>query len=464
MGRLIHSMVKNSRVAYCLAALLLLASCASTPVSRYEDIARNFKVPEGHSLLYLYREGIGGIVGYDQVSIDGKRTIEVSDDGYFVIELSPGVHTVEHTWVALGVRLGTKHTQKIQMEAGKWYWLNFWSLDTLGHNTESFGQAVSDINSLDFIDYYVMSSASVSAAKLHETEAALHEAKAKLRTARKRPKTTGVNQSRPAKKSKVASVRPQSSRTKQRQARAATGRDDATAFRRTLSSAIQGDAGAQYRLGNMYHKGIGVEKNDANATHWYRLAAEQGNLQAQVRLGFMYRFGDGVAQDNDEAFKWYYLASKQESSEANFYLGLMYDAGIGVRSNHAEAMKLHRKSAEQDFALAQIYLGEIYSHGAGVARDDVEAVKWYRRAADQNSALAQFKLGEMYAEGKGVDQNAAAATDWFYKSGINYLKEGKKDEALRSADRIKKLQEKGAPPNAYLGDKLMDAIYNHGVK
>ncbi|MDX8404096.1 MAG: DUF2846 domain-containing protein [Mariprofundaceae bacterium] len=414
-------------------------------MSRYEDSARSFKVPEGRSLLYLYREGIGGIVGHDQVSIDGKRTVEVSDDGYFVIELSPGLHTIEHNWVALGVQLGTKHAQNIQMEAGKWYWLNFWSLDTLGRNTESFGQAVSDINSLDFIDYYIMTSS-------HESVAELHARKSK-------PKSNGMKQSATVKRGKIARAHPRLSKTSRHQVPVATGHDSETDFRRALASAIQDDAGAQYRVGKMYHKGMGVEKNAANAVHWYRLAAEQGNAQAQVRLGYMLRFADGVAQNNGEAFKWYYLASKQENSEAHFYLGLMYDTGMGVRRNNVEAMGLYRKSAEHGFALAQLYLGGIYSHGVAVVRDDAEAVKWYRKAASQNVALAQFKIGEMYEEGRGVTKNAAAATDWFYKAGLNYLKEGKKDDALRSAGRIKKLQKPGVPSNAFLGDKLMDAIY-----
>jgi len=102
-----------------LLVLTFLTGCASTLVNRYEDIARNFKMPEGHALLYLYREGLGGMTGHDQVVIDGKRSLKITHDGYYVIELSPGTHTIQHTWVALGVRLGMQHTRHIKMEAKK---------------------------------------------------------------------------------------------------------------------------------------------------------------------------------------------------------------------------------------------------------------------------------------------------------------------------------------------------------
>ena len=49
--------------------------------------------------------------------------------------------------------------------------------------------------------------------------------------------------------------------------------------------AEQGDANAQYNLGNMYIYGNGVPENDTEAVKWYRLAAEQGQANAQYNLG-----------------------------------------------------------------------------------------------------------------------------------------------------------------------------------
>jgi len=52
--------------------------------------------------------------------------------------------------------------------------------------------------------------------------------------------------------------------------------DYATALREWLPLAEQGDVSAQYFLGDMYRKGLGVPENDAEAVKWYRKAAEQG--------------------------------------------------------------------------------------------------------------------------------------------------------------------------------------------
>ena len=49
-------------------------------------------------------------------------------------------------------------------------------------------------------------------------------------------------------------------------------------------AASQGDAYAQFMLGECYRNGDGVKKNTAIAIKWYCLAAEQGNEKAQQRL------------------------------------------------------------------------------------------------------------------------------------------------------------------------------------
>ena len=69
-------------------------------------------------------------------------------------------------------------------------------------------------------------------------------------------------------------------------------------------TAEQGDADAQFNLGNAYHTGAGVEKDDKQAVIWYRKAAEQGNADAQSNLGLAYHNGTGVEKDDKEAVNW----------------------------------------------------------------------------------------------------------------------------------------------------------------
>jgi hypothetical protein len=72
-----------------------------------------------------------------------------------------------------------------------------------------------------------------------------------------------------------------------------------------IAKAEQGDAQAQFSLGMMYRKGVGVSKNCANAFKWLKKAAEQGHSNAQILLGTMYDSGEGVEQNEQEALKWY---------------------------------------------------------------------------------------------------------------------------------------------------------------
>jgi TPR repeat protein len=76
-------------------------------------------------------------------------------------------------------------------------------------------------------------------------------------------------------------------------------------------AAKQGNAVAQYLLGEMYDTGHGAPQNDKTAVKWYKLAAEQGDADAQSNLGLMYRKGQGVPQDYKTAVKWYRLAAEQ---------------------------------------------------------------------------------------------------------------------------------------------------------
>ena len=92
--------------------------------------------------------------------------------------------------------------------------------------------------------------------------------------------------------------------------------DYATALRQWRPLAEQGDADAQFNVGNAYHTGQGVPQDDAEAVKWYRKAAEQGDVMAQHNLGALYCKGQGVPQDDVLAHMWFSLAAAQGNEEA----------------------------------------------------------------------------------------------------------------------------------------------------
>jgi len=106
-------------------------------------------------------------------------------------------------------------------------------------------------------------------------------------------------------------------------------------------SAEQGNAYAQYSLGQMYRQGLGVTQNYKQAVSWYQKAAEQGNANAQVNVGMMYDQGLGVTQDSKQAVSWFQKAAEQGFTQAQYNLGMMYGNGRGVTQDYIEAYKWH---------------------------------------------------------------------------------------------------------------------------
>jgi TPR repeat protein len=118
---------------------------------------------------------------------------------------------------------------------------------------------------------------------------------------------------------------------------AAARGDYATALKEWLPLAKQGNADAQYNLGKLYWRGLGVPKDDVEAVKWYHRSAEQGHPEAQVILGRLYFAGAGVPQHYGEAMKWLRKAAEQGHPEAQFELGLKYENGHGTEMDLVQA-------------------------------------------------------------------------------------------------------------------------------
>jgi len=105
--------------------------------------------------------------------------------------------------------------------------------------------------------------------------------------------------------------------------------DYRTALSRFFKSAEAGHQDAQFRLAEIYHEGMVVERDESRAAYWYRKAAERGNTEAQYWLCVMYREGIGVGRDYAEAFYWCKRAAEQGHAQALFAVGQYYFDGLG---------------------------------------------------------------------------------------------------------------------------------------
>lgn len=123
--------------------------------------------------------------------------------------------------------------------------------------------------------------------------------------------------------------------------------------------AEQGDAVAQYILGQNYLSGNGVQRSTAEARRWYLRAAENGHSEAQYEIGYLYERGRSVGKDQDVALNWYRKAAAQENVRAQFKIGLFYEQGWAVLQDLDEALVWYRKAANQGHALAVTVLDRL---------------------------------------------------------------------------------------------------------
>jgi hypothetical protein len=250
-------------------------------------------------------------------------------------------------------------------------------------------------------------------------------------------------------------------------------------FEDTLKKAEQGDAFAQYSLGNLYKYGLkGIKQNYEEAYKWYMKAAEKredkngfiflGDPFSQHEIGNMYKYGLGVKQNYQEAFKWYMKAAEEiwgeDNTFAQFSLGLMYDDGLGIDQDKAQASYWYKKSAknacltmisinyghillkykdsllwlknaaENGCASAQYDLGFMYFDGQGITQDYKKAIYWWKRAAEQGDTEAQFNLGKMHAKGQGVPQDYKHAIHWYKKAAAKGYAKAQNDLGLMYYD------------------------------
>ena len=152
-----------------------------------------------------------------------------------------------------------------------------------------------------------------------------------------------------------------------------------------------------------YHKGLAAAENEDYSTAvalWIPLA-EEGDARAQFKLGELYHEGLGVNPDISMAIQWYLLAAEQGDTEAQNNLGIIYDDGDEVRANFRTAMKWYRLAAEQGDPGAQFNLGSIYREEEAV-QDYTRAYMWWGISAylgnDLAGSLLEFVEQEMSPE------------------------------------------------------------------
>jgi TonB family protein len=159
-------------------------------------------------------------------------------------------------------------------------------------------------------------------------------------------------------------------------------RDMAASTRWMLKAAVQGYVPAEVGMGKTYlvNARTGPVPNYADADKWLRMASMQGDAEAQFLLGDGYERGLFGAIDYREALKWLRKASAQGLPDAQYSLGGMYEAGEGVSESDEMAAYWYREAADHFAGMSGVWLAEIqldYMYrDSRLKRDYEEAYMW----------------------------------------------------------------------------------------
>lgn len=171
-----------------------------------------------------------------------------------------------------------------------------------------------------------------------------------------------------------------------------------------------GDARAQYQLYFRYSLGDGVKQDQETANRWLQQAAGNGDADAQYWLGERYYDGgSGFGKDRAAAFMWLEKAAAQGGRGEQSHVGWRYYSN----GDYDNARRWLQKAADQGDSTAKFYLKKIDglqhvkrppapNHSAAPPRDAVAATAELQRRAEAGDTGAQGLLPCYYAEPNGA--------------------------------------------------------------
>jgi len=169
---------------------------------------------------------------------------------------------------------------------------------------------------------------------------------------------------------------------------------------------------ARRAIGEMYQKGIGIERDPEKAKIWLRQAADGGDISGARKMG-----DSLIESDPKAALQWYEKAADAGDADAAYIAAIMYAENLDIRPNSKRAALLMEQAAESGVAGAQADYGLLVYQGAGVDRDINAAAQWFKKSAMAGDSEGQFLYAFTLAKGEGIPQDFGEAYYWLIKSG-----------------------------------------------
>ena len=163
------------------------------------------------------------------------------------------------------------------------------------------------------------------------------------------------------------------------------------------------DVRAQYNVALIYENGLGVEKDLPQAQLWYERAAKNGNASAQYNLGQMYHVaGEEDVHAYEKAKYWYDKAVNSGVKEAYNNLGALYLNGQGVNKDEQKAFRFFQKGAKKGDEAAKVNVAILYAWGKDVTHDKMKAYEYLKSALKAGRSEASEYLDKLCNESAWV--------------------------------------------------------------
>ncbi len=185
---------------------------------------------------------------------------------------------------------------------------------------------------------------------------------------------------------------------------------------RIVAMAKAGSANAELVVGLKLLNGDGTATDIPGAAYWLRQAALQNQPVADYWLGTLYERGLGLPQNFALAQQWYAKAAAAGNAKAMYRLGVGYSEGWGGTPDLTSAAKWFVAAAQYGVVDAQFNLAVLFERGSGVAPSLKNAFMWYSIAAAQGDAQSKARLDMLAAHMSSADVAAAQAAASTFKA------------------------------------------------
>ncbi len=168
---------------------------------------------------------------------------------------------------------------------------------------------------------------------------------------------------------------------------------------------------AMFELALLYE----YKKNYTEAVAWLEVASMHNFAKAQFKYGDFYEKGLGVEKDHKKAVFWFNEAAVNEDIDGLF---IMHEIYLNDKDflNKDKGLEYLNKAATLNHPYGYFRLGVYYKNGLHVEQDNDRAFEYIKKSADDGCPLSYYLLGECYYNGIGVEVNTRLAKDYYQKA------------------------------------------------